>query len=71
MDLKRKKKPVDAQRLWPCPFCGGKSRLFCLGSDDETAYGRCEECGTTSGAWPTVAMAVTAWNRRTGWKGMT
>ena len=62
-----------ADKLKPCPFCGGKVKIECI--DDEYYYISCERCcsstsfgkvfedGTAADA--TKAESIVAWNRRT------
>lgn len=64
------------EALLPCPFCGGKARVYYAPTNDEAGipcYGvNCEECnvmiGTTKDGvtdfYRTAIEAVNAWNRR-------
>lgn len=50
--------------LKPCPFCGGKARLF---TDDDKYYSHivaCENCGARTLREHIEAIAVSYWNRR-------
>ena len=53
-------------KLKPCPFCGGRARVYCDDSGDYRAdyTVECFSC-ESSGAWfKTGAAAVAAWDRR-------
>ena len=65
-----------SQSLLPCPFCGGKARIYYAPGNDEAGipcYGvSCESCKTMIGTvkdgvtdfYRTAVEAVNAWNRR-------
>lgn len=59
---KKKIKPL------PCPFCGGKAKLYkCLFTESAKLFVFCEDCGARlRDALPTGKEAIEAWNRRAG-----
>ena len=63
-----------AERLKPCPFCGGKASIrqttpLTGGTSRETGYGgyfvMCDWCMTSSNNYSTEQAAAEHWNRRT------
>lgn len=45
----------------PCPFCGGKAKLWKYGLVHEV---RCETCGATTNYRTTGDAAIKIWNQR-------
>jgi Lar family restriction alleviation protein len=60
--------------LLPCPFCGGKARVFDYEIDDYRSHSHlrwkagCVRCPAESKNHDSVMIAATAWNTRTGGK---
>lgn len=53
-----------SNKLKPCPFCGGKAKIFA--TPDDFGYGvECEnDCIFFFGQFDTRERAIEAWNRR-------
>jgi Lar family restriction alleviation protein len=57
---------IDADKLKPCPFCGGKAD-FDGDEEDEIVWVFCEDCRAEINAHSTKKEAIKAWNRRARW----
>lgn len=56
-----------ATELKPCPFCGGKAKVECLGKGQYQAKVGCAACGAAiSRFFRSKADAAEAWNARRG-----
>lgn len=47
--------------LKPCPFCGGKARIFEMRT---MSWVKCANCGCETALLDTIKEAVATWNRR-------
>ena len=58
-----------AEKLKPCPFCGGEARMVLQHNDDGTwvrYYVCCYACGSKTKEYKAHEIAHRAWNRRAG-----
>lgn len=47
-------------KLKPCPFCGGKAKLFTVGC----FHVYCDACMSSGARYSTISRAIEAWNSR-------
>lgn len=50
------------EKLKPCPFCGGKAKLY--GRNVGMYWHMCRKCGASTKQSPTEFDAIIAWNKR-------
>lgn len=53
-----------SDELKPCPFCSSNDGMPFIRPSDRWRYIQCISCMCTSGARPTLELAISAWNQR-------
>ena len=55
----------EREQLKPCPFCGAPAKLEILGGPESLfRIVKCSKCRCDLHWWPTVELAIEAWNKR-------